>query len=99
MNKKPFSKSALFILVAIGALWVLLLPTFAVAGSPTRAARIPAEPIAYNGSFTLVQRDGSGCTFADAPLTGGTFALTVDWLAGTASGSLEGGGSSVMRWS
>jgi hypothetical protein len=96
MNEHLSSKSGFLILLLIGVM-LGMMPAF-VAGQPaTQRPAIPAEPISYNGTFTLVQSDGANCTFADAPLTTGTFALTSDWLAGTASGSLSGGGSGVRR--
>lgn len=75
-------------------LW-FAMPSWAGTRVSGRQMVIPAEPITYNGTFILVQSDGSGCRFADAPLTSGQFTLHSDWLAGTAAGSLQGGGSGV----
>jgi hypothetical protein len=89
------AKSGMWTVIAAGVMFVAIWPVFAVEQAPVHGPLIPAEPIAYNGAFTLVQSDGSGCVFADAPLTSGAFALTSDWLAGIASGTLQGGGSGV----
>lgn len=51
-------------------------------------------PQTLNGSFVLRQSDIAGeCNFSDAPETTGSFTLALDANAGTASGSLQGGGS------
>lgn len=52
------------------------------------------SPQTLNGTFVLRQADiESDCNYADAPVTNGSFTLTLDAAAGTASGSLQGGGS------
>jgi hypothetical protein len=45
-----------------------------------------------NGTFNLVQNDASGCTFTDAPSTGGLFQVNVDFNKGTAGAAMQGGG-------
>jgi hypothetical protein len=80
------------LLSAIALFLVWIVPTFAVDQAAARPPLIPAEPITYTGTFTLTQSDGANCVFADAPFTAGSFTLNSDWLAGTASGSLQGGG-------
>jgi hypothetical protein len=47
--------------------------------------------ISMNGTFGLRQGD-SGCVFSIAPYTSGTFKITIDFVKGTVTGSLEGGG-------
>jgi hypothetical protein len=95
MNEQAVSKKEMLTLTVAGIMLMVIWPSFVFEGQPTQEPMIPAEPIAYNGTYTLVQSDGPGCTFADAPFTSGTFALTSDWLAGTTSGTLQGGGSGV----
>lgn len=91
-----FSPSKLWLVFAgFGLMLWFAMPSWADARIGGRQMVVPAEPILYNGTFTLVQSDGSGCRFADAPLTSGQFTLNSDWLASTAAGSLQGGGSGV----
>jgi hypothetical protein len=71
----------------LGVFFVLALLT------PQRIAYAQG-PQTLNGSFVLRQSDIAGeCNFSDAPETTGSFTLTLDAGAGTASGSLQGGGS------
>lgn len=79
----------------LGVVILLTAPAWAWQNAATSRAVAPAEPIAYQGTFGLRQSDGTSCRFADAPFTSGQFKLNSDWLAGTASGSLQGGGSGV----
>lgn len=91
-----FSPSKVWLVFAgFGLMLWFAMPSWAGTRVSGRMMVVPAEPISYNGTFTLVQSDGSGCRFADAPLTSGQFTLNSDWLAGTAAGSLQGGGSGV----
>jgi hypothetical protein len=55
-----------------------------------------AGAFTLNGTFSLTQSD-SGCQFSDAPLTTGTFQMTVDFNAGTATGTMSGGGGGTRQ--
>ncbi|MBI3763203.1 MAG: hypothetical protein HY260_15255 [Chloroflexi bacterium] len=65
-----------------------------VAPPPTDTPPAPPTALTLNGTFTLTQTD-DGCRFSAAPQTGGPIQVTLDFAAGTASGTFNGGGNGV----
>jgi hypothetical protein len=95
MTKFLLPPKAWLMFTPLGLMVVLVAPLGTGGQIRAQPVRALAEPITYSGAFTLVQRDGSGCNFADAPLTSGNITLNGDWLAGAANGTLQGGGGGV----
>ena len=96
---KSFAHSAILfsaiLFVLAGLVFWLTAATWAGVRSSRLDMAVPTEPIVYKGTFTLTQKDGTGCTFADAPFTSGQITLNSDWLGSVANGSLQGSGSGV----
>src|SRR5688572_25401758 len=93
MEKFPLPHGLSLTLVIILLLIIVAVPTLAWERKSPPLRTVPIEPITYTGDFTLLQSDGAGCNFSDAPVTAGSITFTLDWIAGTATASLQGGGT------